>query len=157
MHIKQLASFILLSSIGMMMGCQNTPTVVPNSPDNINLGGEMPAHSMLEISYLCSNAQSNNKQSPNGQLISVFYDSRHMPNNSTQTASADNKRVVLRVNDDDYPMQNMAENTYISQQAMADGNWLIWHAPTASQGKLILSKTADMQQIVSQQVCQVTR
>ncbi|WP_230656745.1 hypothetical protein [Psychrobacter sp. I-STPA10] len=156
-----LFALILVPIVGMMMGCQNTPTVDPNSPDNINLGGEVPSHSMLEVSYLCNNKQSNNNQSPNGQLISVFYDSRHTPTNDSQQASSANntynQRVTLRMGDNDYPMQSMAENTYISQQATADGHWLIWHAPISTQGKLIVSKTADMQQVVSQQLCKVTR
>lgn len=151
-----------IAAIGIMLtGCQSSPLGITNnanSLDNVNLEAKIPAHSMLEISYLCDGSQNRNKHTKDGQLISVFYDSRHVPNNQSQpSTNAHNQRVILRMGDNDYVMQNLAENTYMSQQAMADGNWLIWHAPTASKGKLAISKTADIEQMVDQLSCLATR
>ena len=138
-----LAKIAAISLVGTLSGCQLNPT----SSENINLGAAGAASgAMLETSYMCADGDDSKRQ-----IISVFADSR---NDSKAKSEVTDKKLTLRLGDNDYDMTKLSETRYISQQQNSGGQWLIWQTQPAA---LLSSKTADSDNNNHVLLCQVTR
>ena len=154
-----LFALILVPIVGMMTGCQSTPSVDPNSPDNIDLTREYDddmGHAVVEISYLCQGVTTHKEQ-----IISVFYDSRYMPSEAMKHPLPKDMQLkaTLRMNDDDHDMKMVDNHTYMVSQPNKNGDWLVWQMAqnNSNQGQLMSSPSDSLNNLTPLYQCQVTR